>query len=89
MKVVIFFGALMVNKVAVAVFHLSPLIPFFLGYEYTGIAMILLVGLAYVKTKKLTAELEEKRSQNAPLRDIISLERTRDFWWRLTFLEKP
>ena len=79
----------MVNKVAVSLFHLSPIVPFFLGYKYTGIAMILLVGLAYVKTKKLTAELEEKRSNNAPLRDIKPLERTRDFWWKLTFLEKP
>ncbi len=79
----------MVNKVAVAVFHLSPLIPFYLGYKYTGLGMILLVVLAYVKTKKLTAELEEKKGQNASARAIKPLERTRDFWWRLTFLPKP
>jgi hypothetical protein len=79
----------MVNKVAVALFHLSPAVPFFLGYKYTGIAMILLVALAYVKTKKLTAELEDKKNQSTPLRDLKSLERARDFWWKLTFLDKP
>ncbi len=79
----------MVNKVAVAAFHLSPFVPFYLGYRYVGIAMILLVGLAYMKTKKLTAELQEKRDQNAPLRDIRPLERTRNFWRQLTFLPNP
>ncbi len=79
----------MINKVAVAAFHLSPLVPFYLGYRYVGIAMILLVGLAYMKTKKLTAELQEKRDQNAPLRDIRPLERTRNFWRQLTFLPNP
>jgi hypothetical protein len=85
----IFSGAQMINKVAVTLFHLSPLVPFFLGYKYTGLAMILLVVLAYAKTKKLTAELVEKKAKNAPPRDLQPLERTRDFWWKLTFLPKP
>jgi len=78
----------MINKVAAGLFHLSPIVPFLFGYKFTGLAMILLVALAYIKTKKLTTELEDKKARQAPLKLIQELERTRDFWWNLTFLPK-
>ena len=77
----------MVNKVAAFFFHLSPVIPFLKGYIYAGFAMILLVGLAYIKTNKLQAILAEMRQAGKGSADEQrSLERAIAFWRSLTFL---
>jgi len=76
----------MFNKVAAVLFHLSPLVPFALGYRYTGIAMILLVFLAYVKTNKLSAALAELQKVPGTEKQQATTLWARNFWKRLTFL---
>jgi hypothetical protein len=40
-------------------FHLTPLIPLWLGWPYITIAGIILVAVPYIKVRKLTAQLTD------------------------------
>lgn len=67
------------------ILHLLPIIPFFYGKIYFGIASILGVGLFYIKTFKLTdiaASFPETSGERQ------ALLRQRDSWRRFTFLDK-
>lgn len=83
----------MFNKAAATLFHLAPIVPFALGYVYSGIAMILLVGLAYIKTNKLLAVLREMDQQTKDTgrtdpEQRRSVENAMNFWRGLTFLRE-
>lgn len=80
----------MVNKVAAVLFHASPLVPFAMGYRYSGMAVILLVVLAYVKHNKLSATLDERLATGAEEdAETRSLRRAISFWGRLIFRGSP
>lgn len=79
----------MINKAAAVLFHATPLIPFFMGYKYTGMAAILMVVLAYVKSNKLTVTLNERlASGSGEDAETRSLRRAISFWRKLTFQRK-
>lgn len=66
--------------------HLLPLIPFFYGKIYFGIASILGVALFYIKTFKLTEVAASHPDDGSGEREAIL--RQRDRWRRFTFLEQ-
>lgn len=76
---------------AIAV-HLFPLVPLTLGYWYWALAAVLVVSLAYIKTKKMdvTIALLEEKGPGADRewweKELAELKKLREFWRRLTFL---
>ncbi|MBC7661448.1 MAG: hypothetical protein H7249_17265 [Chitinophagaceae bacterium] len=66
-------------------YHLIPVIPLVMGYNYITVGAVLLVILAYVKVQKLRisdVEFEKKTGTHDP-----GLRKTMRFWERLTFLK--
>ena len=76
----------MKNTIVAAIFHLLPLIPIVSGYPYAGLAVGLLVGLAYIKVQKLRAEKSEQLRKHGKFDETTS--RALGFWEGLTFLRK-
>lgn len=76
----------MKNTIVAGIFHLLPLVPLALGYPYAGLAVGLLVGLAYIKVQKLRAEKNEQLLKHGKFDE--STDRALGFWERLTFLPK-
>lgn len=87
------------RKALPILFHLTPLIPLWLGWPYITIAGIILVAVPYIKVRKLTAQLadlleHDERSINTKNRDErhellvekekASLEKTIRLWDALT-----
>lgn len=66
------------------IFHLLPIVPFALGYNYGGIAALLLVIIAYIKVQKLKTIAEEEERKFGKVHD--SIDSARGFWFSLTFL---
>lgn len=81
------------------ILHVVWIVPFILGYFFGGLAALLLVGLPYIKVKKLKAMiqgLEEQVARSGSMRagessaalqyELASLQKTLKFWRSLTFL---
>ncbi len=66
-------------------FHLLPFIPLAVGLYYLTIAVVIIVGLAYVKAQKL--KLLELENEKKKIKDP-GLARAIAFWERLTFLPR-
>lgn len=67
------------------ILHISPIIPLIYGRLFLTLAFILLVGLAYIKTLKLSTQLEDFKARGAEDKKIKECERTLQFWRQLTF----
>lgn len=65
-------------------FHLSPLIPVYFERYYFAGALLLTVAACYIKTIKLTKELELNPNMGSDA--ARSLLRARNFWKAFTFL---
>lgn len=72
------------KKIPAWILHLFPVLPFALGHRYLGVAFLLLVGLAYIKVNKLRLAQSEQIRRHGKADETI--ETTRMFWERLTFL---
>ena len=81
-------------------FHLTPLIPLWMGWPYVTVAAIILVAVPYIKVRKLTAQLIDltERHSDAPgnkslaerqrlalAKEKASLQKTIRLWESLTF----
>lgn len=71
------------------ILHISPLIPLIYGRLFLTLAFILLVALAYIKTRKLRTQLEDLRARagdsDRDRKALSDCERTLNFWRQLTF----
>lgn len=80
------------KRILVALFHLLPLVPFAFGHVYAGLAFLLLVMMPYVKTKKLSLDLQRLREM-APSgysskveKELDGVRLSRDRWRSMTWL---
>lgn len=71
-------------------FHLSWIVPLFMGYFYLAVALLLLVILTYIKTQKLSANIDHLKQHDSLYgkREIEKLTRVRKFWRSFTFLRE-
>lgn len=76
-----------ISFVLKGLFHLIPLVGFYLDKPYLGIALVLLVVLCYVKVMKINAELNHLESKGlTDNENYASLKGTLKFWLKFTFL---
>ncbi len=69
--------------------HIAPALPFFWGRYLLGVILALLVLLFYIKTLKLSQQIAHLKSTTADQKEdqLASLEKARNFWQALTFIQ--
>lgn len=65
------------------VVHLLPIWPLLLERTYLTLAAVLMVTLFYIKSKKITVQLE---NDTLPETERVNLERTLQRWKQFTFM---
>lgn len=61
-----------VRNIVRVLFHALPMIPLYFERYYFGVAAILLVALAYIKTKKFELEVQRLKELSPPNQDRIN-----------------
>ncbi len=76
------------KQLVLALWHLSPIIPFVMGFYYLGIATLGIVLLPYIKVNKMKYQidyLDSKPEDHA--KEIESIQNAQIRWRYLTFLK--
>jgi len=73
------------NLILKILFHGIPLIPLAEERWKLSLALLLLVALPYIKTKKLTYQYEELKRRDSENSQLPSLAKTRRLWQSFTF----
>lgn len=71
-------------RIVLCLVYFLPFVCLYYGLYYLSLAMVLLAGVPYIKSKKLRAQYQELKEKDPDCRDLDSLRKAIRFWERLT-----